>query len=74
MWFGGEGRGELVRQVTSTVLAAAPLDDEPGATFCYSNSAMQVAGAVVEAVTGKCWHQVSGVGGLEGGYDCALQA
>jgi hypothetical protein len=49
----------LSLQQSAALLAAAPLENEPGAVFRYSNTAMQVAGAVVEEVTGECWHEVS---------------
>jgi hypothetical protein len=48
----------LSLQQSAALLAAAPLESEPGTTFCYSNTAMQVAGAAVEAVTGQLWHEV----------------
>lgn len=43
---------------SAALLAAAPLEGEPGQAFCYCNTAMQVAGAAVEAVTGRSWHEV----------------
>ncbi|WIA09729.1 hypothetical protein OEZ85_009108 [Tetradesmus obliquus] len=43
---------------SAALLAAAPLEGEPGQSFCYCNTAMQVAGAAVEAVTGRSWHEV----------------
>lgn len=48
----------LSLQQSAALLAAAPLESEPGTTFCYSNTAMQVAGAAVEAVTNLSWHEV----------------
>jgi hypothetical protein len=48
----------LSLQQSAALLAAAPLEDEPGSVFRYSNTAMQVAGAAVEAVTGRSWHEV----------------
>jgi len=42
----------------AAMLAAAPLESEPGTTFHYSNTAMQVAGAAIEAITGQNWHEV----------------
>jgi CubicO group peptidase (beta-lactamase class C family) len=45
-------------QQAAALLAAAPLEGKPGAAFKYSNTAMQVAGAAVEAVTGRMWHEV----------------
>ncbi|KAF6252794.1 beta-lactamase/transpeptidase-like protein [Scenedesmus sp. NREL 46B-D3] len=48
----------LSLQQAAALLAAAELEDEPGAAFKYSNTAMQVAGAAVEAVSGHTWHEV----------------
>lgn len=48
----------LSLQQAAALLAAAELEDEPGAVFKYSNTAMQVAGAAVEAVSGHTWHEV----------------
>lgn len=39
-------------------IAAIPLQDKPGSVFRYGSPALQIAGALVEQVTGESWSQL----------------
>lgn len=53
---GGCSGGAPLRQVAS-IAAASPLQFEPGTAVCYSNTGIDIAGAVVEVVTGMKWDE-----------------
>jgi CubicO group peptidase (beta-lactamase class C family) len=48
---------EARREVAATMLAKPP-EAKPGERFLYSNAGYMIAGAVLEAVTGKSWQEL----------------
>lgn len=60
----GVAQDQCLNNQTSTTLRIctqsilnAPLDFAPGTRFSYGGSSMQIAGGVVEAITGQSWNQ-----------------
>jgi CubicO group peptidase (beta-lactamase class C family) len=48
----------ITLEASAAEIARRPLDDPPGTVFKYGGPGFQVAGAAVEAVTGKRWAQL----------------
>ncbi|MEE4330872.1 MAG: serine hydrolase [Wenzhouxiangella sp.] len=49
-------RADLTTEELVAVFADEPVDFAPGEDFAYNNSGYVLAGAVIEAVTGKAWN------------------